>query len=134
MNLSPSTLKADVLMPRDSTTGTAREEYFNLPLADDAAAGVVSKTFVLVIYDISDDRYRNKLVEILEGYGYRVQYSAFEAMLTKRQLVRLSEQISRFASKIGGADCIRIYRLRGTGEVTFYGPGHLPNPDDVVFV
>lgn len=59
----------------------SREEYFNLPLKVDESSGTIGKMFVLVIYDISDNRRRASLAKILAGFGYRVQESAFEAML-----------------------------------------------------
>lgn len=43
------------------------------------------KEFVLIIYDIVDNRKRVKLAKLLSGYGKRVQKSAFEAMLTTQR-------------------------------------------------
>ena len=37
------------------------------------------KVFVLIIYDIVDNKRRLKLAKFLAGYGFRVQKSAFEA-------------------------------------------------------
>lgn len=51
----------------------SREEYFNLPLKVDESSGTIGKMFVLVIYDISDNRRRASLAKILAGFGYRVQ-------------------------------------------------------------
>lgn len=42
------------------------------------------KVFVLVIYDITDNGRRRKLERFLRGYGFRVQKSAFEAMIRKK--------------------------------------------------
>ena len=45
----------------------------------------------LVIYDICNDKIRRKIVKLLEAYGYRVQYSAFECSLnlkTKKLLIK----------------------------------------------
>ena len=41
------------------------------------------KVFVLIIYDITDNKKRLKLSKLLLGYGFRIQKSAFEAMITK---------------------------------------------------
>lgn len=43
------------------------------------------KFIVLMIYDIVDNKRRNKMVKCLEAYGVRVQKSAFEALLNRRQ-------------------------------------------------
>ena len=42
------------------------------------------KFIVLMIYDIVDNKRRNKMVKCLEAYGVRVQKSAFEALLNRR--------------------------------------------------
>lgn len=109
----------------------AHEEYFNLPLAVDEATGTVVKTFVLVIYDIVDNKRRTYLAQLLSGFGYRVQDSAFEAMLTKSQLARLLTKIERFAT---AEDNIRIYKIKGDAAVTFYGEGRLVSADDFFFL
>ena len=44
---------------------------------------------VLVIYDITDDRRRTRMVKCLERYGIRVQKSAFEAFLTEKKYERM---------------------------------------------
>jgi CRISPR-associated protein Cas2 len=41
--------------------------------------------FVVVSYDITDDKRRVRMAKTLLGYGQRVQYSVFEAHLTQRQ-------------------------------------------------
>ena len=51
------------------------------------------KEFVLIIYDIVDNRKRVKIAKLLSGYGKRVQKSAFEAMLTKQKYNTINEQI-----------------------------------------
>ena len=43
------------------------------------------KEFILIIYDIVENKKRVKFAKLLSGYGIRVQKSAFEAMLTKQQ-------------------------------------------------
>ena len=40
---------------------------------------------VLVIYDIVDNKRRNRMVKCVERYGIRVQKSAFEAFLSKKK-------------------------------------------------
>lgn len=47
----------------------------------------------IISYDISDNQLRNRLVRILEKYGERVQYSVFEAELTKDQLRNLIAEL-----------------------------------------
>ena len=66
------------------------------------------KEFVLIIYDIVDNRKRVKLAKLLSGYGKRVQKSAFEAMLTTQRYNKLIEEIPR-------------YKITGKGKVTSWG-------------
>lgn len=65
--------------------------------------------FVLVVYDISNDRRRTKLHNLLLDYGTPVQYSAFECRLDKGDLQKLRSAIR----KIGRPrkDNIRFYYL-----------------------
>ena len=44
---------------------------------------------VVVVYDISDDRRRLRLSNLLEGYGRRVQYSVFECFLSTTALKQM---------------------------------------------
>lgn len=47
------------------------------------------KAFVVVAYDIADDKRRDRVAKILEGFGERVQYSVFECRLDRVQYLRL---------------------------------------------
>lgn len=77
------------------------------------------KEFVLIIYDIVDNRKRVKLAKLLSGYGKRVQKSAFEAMLTTQRDNKLIEEIPRYIDKT--EDNVRIYKITGKGKVTSWG-------------
>ena len=77
------------------------------------------KEFVLIIYDIVDNRKRVKLAKLLSGYGKRVQKSAFEAMLPTQRYNKLIEEIPRYIDKT--EDNVRIYKITGKGKVTLWG-------------
>lgn len=47
----------------------------------------------LIAYDITDDRRRNRLANILASYGDRIQYSVFVADLKPARFVRLHDAI-----------------------------------------
>ncbi len=82
--------------------------------------------FVIISYDIVDDKKRNKVSKVLENYGTRVQYSVFECLIEEEQL----EKIKKIAEEIIDAteDSIRYYKLCevcqkkvniiGSGEIT----------------
>lgn len=61
----------------------------------------------LVVYDIADNRRRNKLAQLLEGYGRRVQESVFECFLSLDEMQRLHQQIERRVK--GDEDNVRVY-------------------------
>lgn len=51
------------------------------------------KIFVVVAYDIADEKRRNHIVRILEKVGIRVNYSVFECLLTDIQFEKLQEDV-----------------------------------------
>jgi CRISPR-associated protein Cas2 len=50
---------------------------------------------VLVVYDIADDRRRDRLATFLEGYGRRVQESVFECFLSLQEMKDLHHKVKR---------------------------------------
>lgn len=76
--------------------------------------------FVLVSYDIADDRRRARVHRLLSGFGAWVQYSVFECYLTNRQQVELAARLAREIAPT--EDHVRLYRLchacEGRVEVT----------------
>ena len=77
-----------------------------------------SKLFILLIYDITDNGKRVKFAKLLEGYGTRVQKSAFEARLTPQKYDKLLQQIPKY---IDNEDSVRIYRIQGSGQTVSFG-------------
>jgi CRISPR-associated protein Cas2 len=65
---------------------------------------------VVVSYDISSDRRRRKVAQIMEGYGYRVQYSVFEVDLDATKLRELQQRLRPLVSKKAG-ESVRFYSL-----------------------
>ncbi len=57
------------------------------------------KLFVVVAYDISNTRKRNKIASLLENYGERINLSVFECMLTKSRLRELRKNIEILINK-----------------------------------
>ena len=45
----------------------------------------MNKIYVVIAYDIPEDKRRTKVAKALEGYGERMQYSLFECRITKVQ-------------------------------------------------
>lgn len=61
----------------------------------------------LICYDVVDDYRRNKISQVLEGYGLRVQWSVFECELTKKQCQTLQSKLTRYLNE--GEDQVRFY-------------------------
>ena len=89
------------------------------------------KYLLLIIYDISDNKHRLEISKLLEGYGTRIQKSAFEAWLTKKHFEKL---LSKLKEMTRATDNIRIYKLHGYGEVTVLGDQNYVNGDDVIII
>lgn len=69
---------------------------------------------VLICYDLINDKRRAKLVKCLEDYGTRVQYSVFEALLTKRNFEILKLKVQKILDL--DEDCINFYPLDSYSE------------------
>ena len=69
----------------------------------------------VVIYDISDNRERQRISKLLKGFGKRIQKSVFECRLNKTGKKKLIEQLKELDIKTG---FIKIYRL----EYSFKNP------------
>ena len=64
---------------------------------------------ILIIYDITDNKRRNRMAKFLEGYGIRVQKSAFEARLTKMRYFAMLKRAEKIIDN--ETDSLRTYLL-----------------------
>lgn len=65
--------------------------------------------FYVVAYDIPCDKRRSKVSNLLEGYGRRVQYSVFEAVLIKSKYDELRQRLKKIVKV--SEDKVRFYPL-----------------------
>ena len=65
--------------------------------------------FVLVSYDIPNDKRRTRVMKALKDFGTRVQYSVFECDLTAEQLLRLRQRLRGLVNP--KEDDVRLYFL-----------------------
>ena len=72
----------------------------------------------VVMYDISDNKRRNKCVKLLNSYGTRVQYSVFEVFLPPTKYEKLKKSLSVFSLD---NESIIIYRLNSLCDKISYG-------------
>ena len=90
-----------------------------------------AKALIVIIYDISEQKQRNRMVKYLEGFGHRVQKSAFEAWLNERQFLKLCAGVDRI---VYPEDHVKIYRVRGNGDTYTWGGSETVEPEDVVII
>ena len=88
------------------------------------------KFIVLMIYDIVDNKQRNKMVKCLEHYGVRVQKSAFEALLDSEQYLRMLAESSSLIHE--ETDSLRVYVLDDIIDVYTWGIGESKESDCIV--
>jgi len=66
------------------------------------------KMFSVVCYDIPDNKRRNNVAKILEGFGNRVQESVFECDIKPENMKILHQRLLKAITK---EDSIRYYYL-----------------------
>lgn len=85
-----------------------------------------TRQFLVVSYDISDDRRRRKVMKAMEDFGARVQFSVFECRLLPSELEKLKKRLRPYVREaqdsvrfyfIGAEDVPRI-QVMGGGKVT----------------
>jgi CRISPR-associated protein Cas2 len=62
-----------------------------------------------VTYDIPNDKRRKKVSDLLEGYGYRVNFSVFEIIVNQTKLNRLKKELQKVIDR--KVDSVRFYHL-----------------------
>jgi CRISPR-associated protein Cas2 len=67
--------------------------------------------FILVTYDIENDRRRTKIHKVLEGYGSAVQYSVFECFISEEDFAQLRMRLQKLLDRKHPLDSIRYYQL-----------------------
>lgn len=65
---------------------------------------------IVISYDISNDKRRRKVAKMMEGYGFRVQYSVFECELDEKKLQQLQQRLKPYI-KESEEESIRFYPL-----------------------
>lgn len=60
----------------------------------------------VIAYDVSEDKSRTRLAEVLLDYGERVQKSVFEADLKREEVQEILKRVSKL---IASGDSLRFY-------------------------
>jgi CRISPR-associated protein Cas2 len=64
--------------------------------------------FLVVSYDIADDKRRTRVAKKLKDFGVRVQYSVFECILEQEKIEEMKKVISPLLTE---EDSVRVYYL-----------------------
>ena len=67
--------------------------------------------YLLITYDITNDKKRRKIDKILSSYGVRVNYSVFEVEIRRHVLPTLKEKL---VAQMDERDSVRLYFLNKT--------------------
>lgn len=89
------------------------------------------KYLIVIIYDISDNLRRGRFAKFLEGYGVRVQKSAFECILSGKLYDKLVSEIPRY---VDAGDLIRVYKLTGNADIRAWGDIPLSQDSEVTII
>jgi CRISPR-associated protein Cas2 len=65
--------------------------------------------FYVIVYDITCDKRRKKVSDLLEGYGQRFQYSVFECILSQTKYSELQKRLRKQVKS--SEDSVRFYPL-----------------------
>ena len=65
--------------------------------------------FVVVSYDVVDDRKRTKIAKAMKSYGERVQKSVFECRVDDQQFIRMKKAVESIMDM--NEDSVRFYFL-----------------------
>ncbi|UFX83267.1 CRISPR-associated endonuclease Cas2 [Candidatus Absconditicoccus praedator] len=80
--------------------------------------------YLSISYDITNTKARNRVVKLLESYGFRVQKSVFEVQLNDRQFKILKKQLKKildwakkqYPDEHENIDSVKFYILSKVGE------------------
>ncbi len=92
------------------------------------------KQFIVVVYDLSDDRRRTRLHNTLLDFGTPVQYSVFECWLTTDDFKKMQERVNKVIRP--RKDHLRYYVLCNAcaGRAQTTEAGELTKVKDVLVV
>lgn len=90
--------------------------------------------FLVVSYDISDDKRRVRLAKIMEDYLTRVQYSVFEGEIDDKHYQEMAKRLKKVIAL--AEDSVRVYHLCEAclNRTEIIGTGHLTKDPEVYMI
>ena len=88
--------------------------------------------FIIISYDISEDKRRTKIHKTLKDFGTWIQYSVFECELKEKEYLQLRNRLNKAIDK--SEDNIRFYFLCAKCEdkIEKIGDQTSPGQDSVI--
>jgi CRISPR-associated protein Cas2 len=90
--------------------------------------------FVMISYDVVDDKKRLKLMKFLKDYGERIQKSVFECNLSAKTYEQVKTGVEEIINK--RKDRVRYYKIcKGcVDKVEIYGWGEVTEEEEFIVV
>jgi len=90
--------------------------------------------FVIISYDIADDKRRSRIFKALKNFGQWMQYSVFECELEKMQFLKLKDRLDHLI-EADKDDSVRFYFLcEGCKRQVERIGGEKPHKEGVVII
>ena len=109
------------------------EDYFFDPF-DEETKIKDNKVYVLIIYDIVENKKRTKLAKFLLGYGFRIQKSCFEAILPENKFQKLLKGLEKFVNNEDEINSVRVYKFYSRAQVYSFGRQMEIESEDVIII
>ena len=88
--------------------------------------------FILIAYDITDNRRLKQVAKLMEAYGERVQRSVFECVIDERQLQILTHKVKYLMKR--KEDKVQFYHLCDACEHRINSSSQVSFASDEVYV
>jgi CRISPR-associated protein Cas2 len=90
--------------------------------------------YIVVSYDIVDDKNRLKVSKVLRNYGQRVQKSVFECRVDEKRYLEIKEKLGKVIDM--EKDSVRYYSLcqRCIGTIEISGWGSITEDEDLIII
>jgi len=87
-----------------------------------------NQRYLLIAYDISKTRIRNKVSKILKEYGFRIQRSVFEGIVANQQIHELLHKLEGILEL---TDNLKIYCFAVYSKTWEYGQNKFNENSDI---
>jgi CRISPR-associated protein Cas2 len=94
----------------------------------------MAKKYMVISYDVVDDRKRTRVSKVLINHGRRVQKSVFECLITEKQYLSLKEALEKIIDM--EKDSVRYYTLCAgcIHNIQFSGWGTVTENEDTIII